>query len=108
MHDFAALFRVSWLQSGACVGEITGQGLLGKIHKWRTLGLCDNPAGEFNPTFFILIRWEMELMLRTMESSKYWAVLKMIYLKFSLKTLFKLHCLCTINHISEADTNIDT
>lgn len=69
MHRCAATFSASWLQSGACVGEITGWGLLGKIHQRRTFGLSDNPIGEFNPTSFILIRWEMELMLSGIEFS---------------------------------------
>lgn len=34
--------------------EITGHGLLGKMHRLRTLDLSDNPIGEFSSTLLHL------------------------------------------------------
>lgn len=39
------------------MGEITGRGLSGETHRRRTLGLSDNPIGEFYPTLLHLNPW---------------------------------------------------
>lgn len=89
-HQYA-LFCCATFTAAVCVREIMGRGLLGNTDQQKTLGLCDNPTGEFNPFSFILIHlereWNMENLIFIILSSS-----KLIF-KMQLKYITQIYML---------------